>query len=93
LQKLAAEVTAAGRNLAELDIVYRTHTYDLRPDAVSTSERQPFVGHAAELAADIRQYAALGVTHLVVDFMRGSGGLDEILRRMEAFATQVWPRV
>jgi hypothetical protein len=87
-------VTAAGRNLAELDIVYRTHTYDLRPDAAaSASGRQPFVGHAAELAADIRQYAALGVTHLVVDFMRGSGGLDEILRRMEAFATQVWPRV
>jgi hypothetical protein len=43
--------------------------------------------------ADIRQYQALGVSHLVVDIVRSSQTLDDILRHMEAFAMQVWPLV
>jgi hypothetical protein len=51
------------------------------------------VGSADELASDIRQYEAMGVTHLIVDFLRSSNDLDTCLRKMEDFATQVWPRV
>jgi hypothetical protein len=45
------------------------------------------------VAADIRRYEALGVGHLVMDFVRLSRNLDDMLQRMEALATQAWPRV
>jgi hypothetical protein len=54
---------------------------------------KPFVGSATEIAADIRQYEALGVKYLVLDFARLSRSLDEMLQRLEAFATRVWPQV
>jgi probable F420-dependent oxidoreductase len=95
LQQLSTYVEAAGRHLADLDIIYRTHTYDLRThgSAAPAGTRPSFVGNPEDLAADIRQYGAMGVTHLVIDFMRGQNHLDDVLRHMEAFATQVWPRV
>jgi probable F420-dependent oxidoreductase len=95
LQQLGTYVEAEGRRLTELDIIYRTHTYDLRThgSAASAGTRPSFVGNPEELAADIRQYSAMGVTHVVIDFMRGQNHLDDVLRHMEAFATQVWPRV
>ena len=87
----------AGRNAAELDIVYRPHDYALHSDghatAGSSHHRPPFVGTAAEIALDIRQYEALGVGYLVMDFARMSRTLEEMLQHMEAMATQVWPRV
>jgi probable F420-dependent oxidoreductase len=91
LARLASYAEAEGRRLEEFDIIYRVHDYTLRQSAAR--ERQPFDGTAAEIAADIRQFAALGVTHLVLDFTRQSRTLDEVLQRMEAFATQVWPLV
>ncbi|ETX01052.1 MAG: hypothetical protein ETSY1_08910 [Candidatus Entotheonella factor] len=66
---------------------------DLTDDRPAAGERPPFVGTADELAADIRQYEAMGVTHLIVDFLRTSNDLDTCLGKMENFATQVWPRV
>jgi hypothetical protein len=45
------------------------------------------------VAADIRRYEALGVGHLVMDFVRLSRNLDDMLQHMEALATQAWPRV
>ena len=64
---------------------------ETRGDAAGA--RPLLTGSAGEVAADIRQYAALGVTHLVVDFARISASLDDMQRRMEAFATQVWLQV
>ena len=92
LDRLAAYAEAAGRARSEIEIIYRTHAFELQP-GMSASERTPFVGTAADIAADIRQYEALGVSHLVVDIVRSSQTLDEILRKMEAFAMQVWPLV
>ncbi len=92
LERLNAFCEAEGRDPAEIDIIYRSHTMDLTT-APPTGERPPFVGTADDLAADIRQYEAMGVTHLIVDFLRISNDLDTCLRKMEAFATQVWPRV
>jgi len=97
IERLAAYAREAGRNAAELDIVYRTHDYALHSDghaaAGSSRHRHPFVGTAAEIALDIRQYEALGVGYLVLDFARMSRTLEEMLQHMEAMATQVWPRV
>jgi alkanesulfonate monooxygenase SsuD/methylene tetrahydromethanopterin reductase-like flavin-dependent oxidoreductase (luciferase family) len=94
LGRLGAYVEAEGRALSEIDIIYRTHAYELKSQAAgSASERLPFHGSADEIADDVRRYAALGVTHLVLDFTRASDSMDEVLERMEALATQVWPRV
>ena len=80
-----------------MDIVYRTHDYALHSDgqvaAGSSQHRHPFVGTAAEIALDIRQYEGLGVGYLVLDFARMSRTLEEMLQHMEAMASQVWPRV
>jgi alkanesulfonate monooxygenase SsuD/methylene tetrahydromethanopterin reductase-like flavin-dependent oxidoreductase (luciferase family) len=95
LGRLGSYVEAEGRALSEIDIIYRTHAYDLKSQAVgaSGSERPLFHGSADEIADDVRRYAAMGVTHLVLDFTRASDSMDEVLERMEALATQVWPRV
>jgi probable F420-dependent oxidoreductase len=90
IERLAAYATEAGRAASEIEIIYRTHDYTLRS---SRAARHPFVGNADDIAADIRQYATLGVSHLIVDFMRLSRTMDEMLQHMEAMATQVWPRV
>lgn len=92
LERLRSFCEAEGRDPADLDIVYRSHTIELSAERPS-GERPPFVGTADDLAADIRQYEAMGVTHLIVDFLRTSRDLDTCLRQMEHFATQVWSRV
>jgi hypothetical protein len=64
IERLAAYAREAGRNAAELDIAYRTHDYALHSDSHATGSsphRHPFVGTAAEIALDIRQYEGLGV--------------------------------
>ena len=91
LARLAAFAEVEGRTLDEFDIVYRIHDYSLQQTA--SAERRPFHGTADKIAADIRQFEALGVTHLVLDFMRQSRNLDEVLAHMETFATQLWPLV
>jgi probable F420-dependent oxidoreductase len=92
LERLRIFCEAEGRDPAELDIIYRSHTMELTAERPA-GERPPFVGTADELAADIRQYEAMGVTHLIVDFLRHSNHIDTCLHHMENFATQVWPRV
>jgi probable F420-dependent oxidoreductase len=96
IERLAAYAREAGRNAAEMDIIYRTHDYALHSDDRATGSahhRHPFVGTAAEIALDIRQYEGLGVGYLVLDLARMSRTLEEMLQHMEAMATQVWPRV
>jgi probable F420-dependent oxidoreductase len=93
LDRLASYAEAAGRNVAEIDIIYRSHTFELHDRSSPAGARPLLTGNADAVAADIRQYAALGVTHLVVDFARLSSSLEDMRRRMEAFATHVWPQV
>jgi len=97
LKRLAAYAKEAGRDPAEIEIIYRTHDYQLKEDrgTLTSSEgaRRPFIGSAEDIAADIRRYEAMGVNYLVLDFTRLSRDLDEVLQHMEALATQVWPQV
>jgi probable F420-dependent oxidoreductase len=97
LQLLAAYAQEAGRDPAEIEIIYRTPDYQLTKDGMeagsSAGGRRPFVGNADEVAADIRRYEAMGVGSLVLSLDRLSRTLDDMLRHMEALATQVWPRV
>jgi probable F420-dependent oxidoreductase len=97
LQRLAAYAKEAGRDLAEIDVIYRTPDYQLTKDsmgaAVAAGGRRPFVGTADEIAADIRRFEAMGVSSLVLDLARLSRNLDDMLQHMEALAIQVWRQV
>ncbi len=97
LKRLAGYAEQAGRNPHEIEIIYRTPEYALSSaggaPASSTGARRHFVGRADDIAADIRQYEAMGVGHLVLDFGRLSRNRDEMLQHMEDLATQVWPSV
>jgi probable F420-dependent oxidoreductase len=97
LKRLAAYAKEAGRDPAEIEIIYRTHDYQLKEDrgtlTSSGGARRPFVGSTEDIAADIRRYEAMGVGYLVLDFTRLSRDLDEVLQHMEALATKVWPQV
>ena len=92
LERLAAYARRFGRDPAEIDTIYRTHQFELLNEAAD-DDRRPFVGSAEQIAADIRQYQELGVSGLVLDFLRQTEDLNLMLERMEAFATQVWPQV
>jgi probable F420-dependent oxidoreductase len=97
LQRLAALANEVGRDPAEIDVIYRTPDYQLTKDSMGaasyTGGRRPFVGTAAEIAADIRRFEVMGVGSLVLDLVRLSRNLDDMLQHMEALATQVWPQV
>lgn len=93
LQRLATAAREAGRDPASIEIIFRTHAYELHANGAGPASSYPFRGSAAKIAADIRQYAALGVSYLVLDFLRLSSSLEEMLQHMEAFATQVQTQV
>jgi len=98
LRRLSSYASRAGRDAADLDVIYRTHRYELRRDGAAPSfstseERRLFTGSADEIAGDIRRYEEMGVSHLTLDMVRISPDLDHMLENMEQLATQVWPKV
>ncbi len=101
IKRLAAHLERAGRRLADVDVAYRVQTFELTkdgtPPASPQGERSPFSGSAAQIASDIRRYQEMGVSQLVVDFAgvasSTSGDPEQVMRRMEELATQVWPQV
>jgi probable F420-dependent oxidoreductase len=93
IERLAAYAREAGRNPTAIDIIYRTHDYQLGPAISTAGKRRPFTGSAAAIADDIRQYEAMGVKYLVLDFARSSRTCDDMLQHMEAFARQVRTQV
>ena len=94
LARLAAYARRFNRDPAEIEIIYRTHQFQLQRNGGGPSgERTLFVGAAGEIASDIRQYEQIGVGSLVFDFVRQTQDMSEVLERMEEFATEVWPQV
>ena len=97
LKRLASYAHRAGRDPAEIEVIYRTHQYQLSGDGqartAAAGSRRPFTGSAGQIAGDIHQYEEMGVGYLAVDLARQSRSLEEMLGHMEEFATRVWPRV
>ena len=98
MRRLSRQAEQAGRSMSDIDIIYRTHQYQLVPEGGAPSfspseERKLFTGHAEEIAGDIRRYEEMGVSHMTVDFIRLSKSIDDIRRQMESLATKVWPLV
>jgi probable F420-dependent oxidoreductase len=94
MKRLASYARRFGRDPGEIEVVYRTHRYQLEKGSAPTrGSRRPFHGSAQTIASDIRRYEESGVSQFVVDFTRLSPTLDGVLGQMEEFATRVWPKV
>ena len=93
LERLASYARMFDRDPAEIEIIYRTHQFQLEKNASSNGDRLPFVGDAGQIAGDIHQYQDMGVGSLVLDLLRQTEDLNEVLGRMEQFADQVFPKV
>jgi hypothetical protein len=92
IRRLGIRARKAGRDPAEIQVIYRTPHYRL--DAADAPEgRAPFTGSAGQIAADIRAYAGMGVGYLVLDFTRNARSVQECLDYMEAFTSGVVPQV
>lgn len=81
---------AEGRDFSDLAISYKAPLYDVAV-AEPDGGRRPFSGTPAEVAGDIRRFAAIGVHELVFDFR--AAGLEESLARIRRFAAEVAPLV
>ena len=99
LERLATYARRFGRDPSDIETIYRTHQFELTDSAAPSTdsgqagERLSFVGSAEQIADDIRQYEQIGVSSLVLDFQRQTEDLNEMLDRMERFASEVWPLV
>ena len=92
MERLASYARRFGRDPSEIEIIYRTHQFELT-DSPAGGDRLPFVGNAEQVAGDIRRYQDMGVGSLVLDFLRQTEDLDVMLGRMERFSKEVWALV
>src|SRR5262245_43058858 len=86
LDQLYRQAEAAGRDPKAIAISFKAPIYDTTLPTAG-GERRPFAGSTEQIAGDIREYAALGVSEFVFDFR--SENMAESLERMERFASTV----
>ena len=92
MRRLAAQAERAGRDPAEVEVVFRTHYYRLELEGIS-GDRRYFSGSVEQIAGDIHTYEELGVSGLVIDLGRISRDVDDVLGHLEDLATRVMPAV
>lgn len=92
IRRLGIRTRRAGRDPAEIQVIYRTPHYRL-DTTDAPAGRAPFTGSASQIAADIRSYSEMGVGYLVLDFTRNARNVDESIDYMEAFMSTVLPEV
>jgi probable F420-dependent oxidoreductase len=90
LDTLKQLTEAAGRDFSALTISYKAPLYDTGIPSPDGS-RRPFSGPPDEIAADIRNFAAIGVHELIFD-CRGRS-ISESVERLQWLATDVTPLV
>ena len=92
LARLEKAAHDAGRDPRTIGLAYRVarHGTDLAAKA-DDGERRLFSGSAAEIAGDLRELGALGVTH--VDFSFAGATADAMLDAMKRFRDDVVSRV
>ena len=91
LADVRRQAEKAGRDPAAIDVALYANGLSLgtvRRDG--DGRRVAFTGSAAELAEDVRAYAAVGVQRLVISFE--SNDLSHSLERIEEFAREVIPK-
>ena len=92
-QRLRTEMNKFDREPGAVNLIYRTHDYDLSSGCPSETDRNFFTGSADQVASDIRRYEEIGVSYMVMDFGRNSQSLEDVLGNMEDMANEVWPKV
>ncbi len=94
MKRLATYAEREDRDPSEIEVIYRTHNYQLsKGSGPASAQRKLFTGSDDQVASDIRSYQDLGVNYLVLDFARLSQDLEDMLGHMEDLATEVWPKV
>lgn len=93
LQRLRTEMNKCDREPGAVNLIYRTHDYDLSSGRPLETDRDFFTGSADQIASDIRRYEEIGVSYMVMDFGRNSQSLEDVLGNMEDMANEVWPKV
>jgi probable F420-dependent oxidoreductase len=94
IDRVAGYAERAERDPAEIEIIYRTHKYELTRQGIPSSQERPlFVGSGEQVGGDIRKFQDLGVGYMVVDFARHSQNLEDMLGHLEDMTTEVWPNV
>jgi probable F420-dependent oxidoreductase len=92
VRQLRADATAAGRDPASITLSFRGPMEVRSPRAKAPAGDRPlFQGTAAEVLGDLRQYQALGVSHVVFDPVRPD--LRATLDNMARFAEDVRPKL
>ena len=86
---LAELAHKAGRDPAAIRVALKGSLFD-REKKID-GRRRRFMGSAAEIAGDIRDYRAAGVNTMIFDVRRPT--MDETLERMDWMAKDVFPRV
>ncbi len=90
LSELHAQATAANRDPASIDLAYWAAWYrEGRANTLEDGQREAFTGGDDDVAHDIRAFRALGVRHLLFNFVRPT--LAASLAAMERFAAAVLP--
>ena len=89
LRQLAAE---AGRDPASVMLGYRSQRHGaIDQPRTEDGERRIFAGSPADIVADLKVLAALGVSH--ADFRLGGATLDETLANLRRFRDEVLARL
>jgi probable F420-dependent oxidoreductase len=92
VKQLQAAAQRAGRDPGAIGLTLRAPMF-VRPRRLKppAGDRPLFQGTADEVIADIRRYAAIGVSHLVFD--PTVQDLGDVIANLERFAEEVCPKV
>jgi len=92
VKQVHAWAQRAGRDPASIALTFRA-PMEVRPKSAKApaGDRPPLQGTAAEVAADLRAYRAVGVTHVVFDATRPD--LKFVLANLQRFVEDVRPRL
>jgi alkanesulfonate monooxygenase SsuD/methylene tetrahydromethanopterin reductase-like flavin-dependent oxidoreductase (luciferase family) len=85
LKRLTEE---AGRDFGKITISFKAPLYEPTVTVVS-GKRRRFTGSPEQVADDIREYGALGVSELIFDFRCDT--IDASIEAMDRFAREIMP--
>ena len=86
VERLGRYAEKAGRDPSAIGVAYRAPRYLL---GAAEDRTQPFMGSAEQVAADVAEFAEVGVSHVVFDFR--SEDVGGTVATMEEFAQRVMP--
>ena len=96
LSQVRRHAEETGRDPSEIGLAYLSLWYsEPEPQVLPSGERRSFTVAPEQIAEDIRAWEELGLSYLMLSLDRNfeTGSLEQVLERMERFATMVKPLV